>query len=121
MVILIFQRDLCPPLSFPLCPVGRSTAAKTLSLPGGIPFGGGPVPSGSGQLSISLVATSAWKARARGLILFLAKKLDPPPDPTRGIFILKLLVLSILFPQLEQSYCDLVVDYQKDTEGLAMK
>lgn len=28
MVILIFQRDLCSPPSFPLCPVGRSTAAK---------------------------------------------------------------------------------------------
>lgn len=28
MVILIFQRDLCSPLSFPLCPVDRSTAAE---------------------------------------------------------------------------------------------
>lgn len=43
MVILIFQRDLCSPPSFPLCPVGRSTAAKKkkkkmLSLLSGIPL-----------------------------------------------------------------------------------
>lgn len=38
MVILIFQRDLCSPPSFPLCPVGRSTAAKMLSLLSGIPL-----------------------------------------------------------------------------------
>lgn len=36
-------------------------------------------------------------------------------------FFFKLLVLSILFPQLEQNYCFLMVEYQKDTEGLAMK
>lgn len=30
-------------------------------------------------------------------------------------------VLSILFPQLKQSCCFLVVEYQKDTKGLAVK
>lgn len=109
-----FSRDLCSPPSFPLCPVGRSTAAKILSL-----LSGGSVPSGNGQHSISLVPTSAWKAKARSLILFQARSLASKTN--QRDFVLKLLVLSILFPQLKQSYCFLMVEYQKDTGGLAMK
>lgn len=131
MVILIFQRDLCSPPSFPLCPVGRSTAAKkkkknALSAQWH-PVGGVSVPSGNGQHSISLVPTSAWKARATSLSLFQTRSLASKTSQ-RVFFIFifliiffKMFVLSILFPQLKQSCCFLVVEYQKDTKGLAVK
>lgn len=120
MVILIFQRDLCPPPSFPLCPVGRSTVAKAkmLSLLGGI-------------LSVVVLFLLAMDSTAFPSFPPQLGKQEPevsfcswqgaqPQKPTRGIFF-KAVSSLYLFPQLEQSYCFLMEEYQKDSEGLAMK
>lgn len=122
MVILIFQRDLCPPPSFPLCPVGCSTAAKILSLLSGILL----------VVVLFLLAMDSTASpsfppqlgKQEPQVSFFSGQGACPQKPTRGtffFFFFKLLVLSILFPQLEQNYCFLMVEYQKDTEGLAMK
>lgn len=121
MVILIFQRDLCSPPSFPLCPVGRSTAAKMLSLLSGIPL----------VVFLFLLAmdstasplpTSAWKAGITSLALFQTRRVASK-KPTRGFFFLKLFVLFIFISTTETKLLlfFFLVEYKKDIKGLAVK
>lgn len=123
MVILIFQRDLCSPPSFPLCPVGCSTAAKMLSLLSGIPLVVflfllamdstasplSPPQLGKQEPSVSLCSRQgAWPQKTTRGVLFKSVCSFHFISTTET----KLLVFFFVF---------FLVEYQKDTKRLAVK
>lgn len=121
---LFFPRAACPPLSFPSCPVGRSTAANcslcSVASPQWWWF------CSSWQHSIiPLVPTSAWKAGATGFGLFQARSSASKEEP-EGLFVYLLVVfLSCSFHFVpstgRHSCCFPTVEYQRVTEMPAVK
>lgn len=116
MVILIFQRDLCSPPSFPLCPVGRSTAAKMLSLLSGI-------------LSVVVLFLLAMDSAASPLfppqlgkqeleVSFCSKQGARPQKPTRGFVFFKA-VSSFHF--VSSTGTKLLFSHGGISEGFAVK